>query len=125
MKDNMLLKIKEVSILKKISIFFKNIFHKKQKFEEYNSKPHEIKQENSVISEFKENRKIMDLQKQYETSIINEEDLTEEEKEKLIELYKEQISTIKDNIQTELKKLEFYKQKIIIAREKNNEKRVK
>ena len=59
--------------------------------------------------------------KQYEDSAIKEKDLTEEEKEKLIELYKEQISTIENNIATKLKELEFYKQKIMAAKEQRDD----
>lgn len=118
MKNNMLIKTENISIFRKILNFFKNIFHKKENTKQHTGKSQEIKQENNIINELGEKRKIIDLQKQYETGIVKEEDLTEAETKNLIELYKEQIGTIEYNIQTELKELEFYKQKIIIAREK-------
>ncbi len=118
MKNNMLVKTKDISIFRKILNSFKNIFYKKEKNEEYNTELQETKQENNIINEFEEKRKITELQKDYETNVIREEDLTEKEKEDLVKLYKEQIDTIENNIQTELKELEFYKQKIILAREK-------
>lgn len=96
----------------------KNIFDKKEKNEEYNTKLEKIKKEDNVINEFKQERKIAELQKKYENNVIIEEDLTETEKENLVKLYKEQIDTIENNIQTELTKLDFYKQKIILARKK-------
>lgn len=96
----------------------KNIFDKKEKNEEYNTKLEETKKEDNVINEFKQERKIAELQKKYENNVIIEEDLTETEKENLVKLYKEQIDTIENNIQTELTKLDFYKQKIILARKK-------
>ena len=118
MKNNMLIKTEDVSIFRRILNFFKNIFHKKEKPEEYNTQLQETKQENNITNEFEEKRKITELQENYETNVIREEDLTETEKEELVKLYKEQIDTIESNIQTELKELEFYKQKIILAREK-------
>ena len=96
----------------------KNIFDKKEKNEEYNTKLEETKKEDNVINEFKQERKIAELQKKYENNVIIEEDLTETEKENLVKLYKEQIDTIENNIQTELTELDFYKQKIILARKK-------
>ena len=118
MKNNMLIKTEDISIFRKILNFFKNIFHKEEKNEEYNTELQEIKQENNIINELEEKRKITELQKNYETNVIREEDLTEKEKANLAKLYKEQINTIENNIQTGLKELEFYKQKIILAREK-------
>lgn len=125
MKNNMLIKIENISIFKKILNFFNSIFHKKKNIEEYNIKLQETNQKNNknnIISEFEEKRKITELQKKYEANAIREEDLTETERNNLIILYKEQIDTIEGNIQAGLKELEFYKQKIILAREeeKNN-----
>ena len=111
MKNNICIK---TGIFKMI----KNIFDKKEKNEEYNTKLEKIKKEDNVINEFKQERKIAELQKKYENNVIREEDLTETEKENLVKLYKEQIDTIENNIQTELTKLDFYKQKIILARKK-------
>lgn len=96
----------------------KNIFDKKEKNKEYNTKLEETKKEDNVINEFKQERKMAELQEKYENNVIREEDLTETEKENLVKLYKEQIDTIENNIQTELTKLDFYKQKIILARKK-------
>lgn len=118
MKKNMLIKTEDISIFRRILNFFKSILHKKENNTEYNSELQETRQEINIINEFEEKRKIKELQQNYETNVIREEDLTEREKENLIELYKEQIDTIENNIQTELKKLEFYKQKIILAKEK-------
>jgi len=112
MKNNMLIKTEDISIFRKFLNFFKNIFCKKEKNKEYNIPLDEIKQESNIINEFKEKRKIIDLQKNFETNVIREEDLTEIEKENLVKLYKEQIHNIENNIQTALNELEFYKQKI-------------
>ena len=111
MKNNMLIKTEDISIFRKFLNFFKNIFRKKEKNEEYNTELQGTEKENNIIKEFEEKRKITELQKNYETNVIREEDLTETEKENLVKLYKEQIETIESNIQTGLKELEFYKQK--------------
>lgn len=60
-----------------------------------------------------EEKILLELQKKYEDGIIVEKDLSSEEKERLISLYKVQICNLKSNI-TDLKKdLEYYKNKII------------
>ena len=118
MKNNMLIKKEDISIFRKIINFFKNFFHKKENDKEYNSDLQETKQENNILNEYKEKRKIIELQKEYETNVIKEEDLTQTEKEDLIALYKEQIETIENNIQTGLKELDFYKQKILVSKKK-------
>lgn len=120
MKNNMLIKRENISIFRKILNFFKSIFHKEEKFKECNTELHEIKQNNNIKNDFEQKRKITELQEKYESDVIREEDLTEAEKENLVKLYKEQIDTIENNIQTGLKELDFYKQKIIVAREKAN-----
>lgn len=113
MKNNMLIRNED-----EILNFFKKIFHKKEKNEEFNIELQEAKKENNITNKLEERRKIAELQRQYEANTIKEEDLTEAEKESLIKLYKEQINTLKNNIQMEKKELELYKQKIIAAREK-------
>lgn len=122
MMNKMLIKSKDVSIFRKILKFFKNIFYKKEKNKEYNGELQEIKQEYNLINEFEQKRRILELQKKYEKNVIKEENLTETEKDNLIKQYKEQIDTIENNIQTGLRELEFYKQKIIVAREKAKKK---
>ena len=110
----MLVKIKKTGILYKALNFLKNIFFKQDKYNK--RKEYEIKQDNNLISKIKEKRKIIDLQNKYERCIIKEESLTEEEKEKLIALYQEQISELEEDINEKLENLELYKQKIIVAR---------
>ena len=58
-------------------------------------------------------RKLLELQKQYELGLIKEENLTIEERENLIKLYKEQINTLKINIHEYKQELNHYKNKII------------
>lgn len=66
-----------------------------------------------TIEEMKRKNKIINLQQKYEKGQIKEEDLTNQEKSELIELYEEQIETAKQNIEEEKRKLESYKQQLL------------
>lgn len=66
-----------------------------------------------LIEKLKEEREILKLQQKYDAGKITEDDLQEEEKEKLIVLYKKQIETLEMDIAINKKKLENYKNKII------------
>lgn len=61
------------------------------------------------IEEDKEEKRIRNLQRQFETGLISEEDLSEEDWIKLEELYEKQIAEAET-------KLEEYRQKIIRIR---------
>ena len=118
MKNNMLIKKENISIFRKILNFVKKIFDKKEKFKECNTELYEIKQDYNIKNSFDQKRNVAELQRKYESNVIREEDLTETEKNDLNKLYKEQIATIENNIQVGLKELDFYKQRIIVARKK-------
>lgn len=118
MKNNMLIKKENISIFRKILNFVKKIFDKKEKFKECNTELYEIKQDYNIKNSFDQKRNVAELQRKYESNVIREEDLTETEKNDLVKLYKEQIATIENNIQVGLKELDFYKQRIIVARKK-------
>ena len=74
----------------------------------------------NIIDKIKENNQLLQLQRDYEDGKILEEQLTEEQKEKLILLYKQQIKTINENIEVYNKKLDYYKDEIIKKRKKLN-----
>lgn len=114
----MLIKKENISIFRKILNFVKKIFDKKEKFKECNTELYEIKQDYNIKNSFDQKRNVAELQRKYESNVIREEDLTETEKNDLVKLYKEQIATIENNIQVGLKELDFYKQRIIVARKK-------
>lgn len=124
MDNNMLIKSDNSNIFRKIFNFFKKLFSKEENKEnndnndKYNIELQKKENENNSISILEQKQKILELQKKYENNLIKEDELTETEKESLVNLYKEQINTINNNIQTESKELDLYKQKIIIAREK-------
>lgn len=58
------------------------------------------------------------LQKEYEKGIIKEEELSEYEKEKLIELYKKQIKILEIDIDLKKEELLGYKEKILNVKQK-------
>ena len=64
------------------------------------------------IRGLQENRKILELQRKFEKGLIKESELSEEEKEKLIELYKEQIKSLCEDIKNNNMEIEKYKREI-------------
>ena len=85
------------SFLSKIKNFFRNLFAKKElKQDNIESKTtHNIVvnnnfKENIEIKRDEEATKIINLQKEYKAGNIKEEDMTDDEHKKLIELYKKQ-----------------------------------
>ena len=78
------------------------------------------KKDNSFINQLEENKKILNMQKYFESGELKEADLTEIEQEKLIKLYKEQIIDLKKDIENYRRTLKVYKQKILIAKSKLN-----
>ena len=65
------------------------------------------------ISQLKESRMILELQRKYENGLIKESELSEEEKEKLIKLYKEQIVSLYMDIKANDKEIQQYKKEIL------------
>lgn len=66
-----------------------------------------------LLEELEEQRKILELQRKYESGIVQEENLTEEEKEKLIALFNQQIEILERNIENYKKTLRYYRDKIL------------
>lgn len=117
-EEKMLIEIKEKNIFKKAINFIKRIFFKGKKqdlsyVEFYNN-------DNSFIKQFDENKKILNMQKRFESGELKETDLTEIEKSNLIKLYNEQIMDLKRDIENYKRALNSYKDKILVARSKLN-----
>lgn len=64
------------------------------------------------IRGLQESRKILELKRKFEKGLIKESELSEEEKEKLIELYKEQIKSLCEDIKNNNMEIEKYKREI-------------
>lgn len=116
--EKSLTKVQNKNTFDKIITFFKNMFTKKLKKEF--EKSIECNKENEVSKNINIENKfnILNLQKQFEKGLINEEELKEEEKEQLILLYKEQIDNIKNNINFKKQELNKYKMEILNLKKK-------
>lgn len=95
-KENLIIKIKR---------FFKKLFGKKERIQENTDNKKELNntdknsfRENIEIKQDEEELKIIKLQKEYKAGNIHEEDMTDEEHEKLIDLYKKQNRELKEKI---------------------------
>lgn len=119
MNNNMLIKIDErTSIFQKIRNFLKNVFNKNSSFENVSIYENHVYEKNNFITDLKEKREILTLQEQFETGKILEENISADQKNYLINLYKEQIKTLEENLNIYKNKLETYKTKIIEAKKK-------
>lgn len=98
--------------------FIKQVFSKKQA-ENFIDKEFSQK-DSSFINKFEEERKILNLQMRFESGDIKEADLTELEKEKLLNLYNQQIRDLKRDIENNKRIFDSYKKKIIAIRRKLN-----
>lgn len=116
-QEKLLVQINENSIFYKIKSFFKNLFHKDKKIEENivneentknNTKIEEKESEflESIKNIENEETKLLKIQKQFRNGEIKEDDLTEEQKKSLYDLYDKQIVNLR-------KSNEFRKNKIL------------
>lgn len=97
-QDNSL-SIQKVSILEKISSYFKALFHKKPKIEPQKELTEIEKSKNNFWKNIKleeklEDQELLELQRKVATKEINIEDLEIEEIKRLTELYKRQTERI-------------------------------
>jgi hypothetical protein len=104
MKNNKLIVYKK-SIFRKISEFFKKIFSKKEVLSKEviitNEKNNNFL-ENIQIKEDKEELRLLQLKQQYENGEIDEEEISDEDVDKLCELYKKETDEL--NADTERRK---------------------
>ena len=104
MKNNKLIVYKK-SIFRKISEFFNKIFSKKEVLSKEviitNEKNNNFL-ENIQIKEDKEELRLLQLKQQYENGEIDEEEISDEDVDKLCELYKKETDEL--NADTERRK---------------------
>lgn len=105
MKNNKLMVYKE-NIFTKISKFFKNIFFRKKEDDISVIKENNSSKENFIesiqIREDEEERRLKNLQLQYDNGEIDEEDISYEDMERLIEMYEKETDEL--NADTERRK---------------------
>lgn len=123
-QEKSLVKVNENSIFYKIKSFFRNLFHKDKEIE--NIIPNEtISNDNIVKDDYKkstfieslknienEDTLLLKLQKKYRSGEIKEEDLTEEQKSSLCDLYDKQIADLRKSNEIRKNKLLQYKKKL-------------
>lgn len=101
-----IIKYEEQGFFSKIRSFFSNLFKKKNfnnvqpNLEEQGNEKQNCFRKNIEIKSDDDELKIIDLQKQYKAGEIKEEDMTDDEHKKLIELYKKQNYNLKNKIET-------------------------
>lgn len=123
-KENkkLMIKVNENSFFYKIKRIFKNLFNKKTKGIEDNGFEIErqVVSENNTRNSFIENikdmseneeTKLMNLQKQFENGQIIEEQLSEQQRFSLSELYDKQIADLRKSNELRKKRLLEYKMK--------------
>ena len=106
MKNNKLISYKE-NIFTKISNFFKKLFFRKKKYITeyinetliYNKHCKENFIDNILIKEDEEQKRLKTLQLQYDNGEIDEDDISEEDIDKLIEMYEKETEEL--NVDTE------------------------
>lgn len=108
--------LKKENIFKKFFIFIKRFFSKDD-LKALNPVEPTIKT-NNFINEFEHSRKILSLQKDFEVGIVKEEDLTEEEKSNLMNLYRKQIEDLNKDISSYQRALKMYDEKIAVVQAK-------
>lgn len=69
-----------------------------------------------MINSFQRYNKLLELQKCFEQGTIKEEDLSEEQKSSLMELYKKQIEDLQKDIDKNKQDINLYKERIIKIR---------
>jgi len=114
MKNNNLITYKE-NIFTKISNFFKKLFFRKKEVSTesideafiYNNQHKENFIENIAIKEDAEEKRLKILQLQYDNGEIDEEDISEEDMDKLIEMYQKETEELKAD--TERRKIHIAK----------------
>lgn len=111
-------KQENLSIWKRIVSFVKRIFGINDVLLIDSPKEEEYTARENTIEELSHQYKIMKLQKDYESGVIKEEELSDYEKESLMELYKKQVEILEINIAIKKQELLSYKEKILKVKQK-------
>ena len=96
MKNNKLIKYKE-NVFTKISNFFRKIFLKEKGYVNENCKKELAFNHNIRVEENQEEKRLKKLQLQYDNGDIKEDDISEEDIDKLIEMYEKEIKELNED----------------------------
>lgn len=109
--ENMLIVYKKPNIFKRIQIFLRKVFNKNSpEYSENELRKEELHYYNLLLD--------------YDDGYVNENDLTEKDKEKLTNLYTKQISTLEISIQMRKDTLKKCTEKIIHVKSKIENKEI-
>ena len=103
----------QVSIWNKIIKLIKNVFIKKDVLLIESVKENKNISKNNLIDELSRENRVRTLQRAYEEGNVKLSEISDEDKNNLINLYKQQIKTLEDNINNKKIKLNNYKNKIL------------
>lgn len=125
-QEKKLMKRNENSIFYKIKKFFMKLFNKKDVVAKDIEEQQESTRKNN--SAFKDNmkveklndEKVLELQQKYRNGIVSVKELTNEEIDKLCDLYDEQIEELKKEIKAKSGAIEAYKKRKQYKFKKNN-----
>ena len=94
------------NFISKIKKMFRNLFSNREKIQDNTNTEKMIRdvenntfKENIIVKHDEEELKVIKLQKEYKAGKIFEEDMTDEERSKLIELYQKQNKELKEKIE--------------------------
>lgn len=109
-----LIKKEKTSILHKIRSFLRSFFGAKHTDSSINI----VDSNNRFRKEFEDERRILVIQEKYEKGTITEDDISNEDKQKLVQLYQKQISDLEVDIEMHKRELEMYRKNILCAKSK-------
>ena len=125
-QEKKLMKKNENSIISKIKRFFTKLFNKQDEVVEVGEEQQDYAQKNN--SAFKDNMKVeelteervLELRQKYRNGDVSLKELTNEEIDKLCELYDEQISELQKRIESKRSIIEEYKKNKPYRIKRNN-----
>lgn len=125
-QEKKLTKRNKNSIVYKIKKFFMKLFNKKdvvaeniEEQQESTRKNNSAFKDNMKVEELNDN-KVLELQQKYRNGIVSVKELTNEEIDKLCDLYDEQIEKLKKEIKAKSGAIEEYKKRKKYRFKKNN-----
>lgn len=116
-KEESLTPVNKQNLFTRIKMFFKRIVGKKEETEDLNLQIEKDVIQNKEKTKFKESVKkiedeqteLLKLQNKFRNGEIKKGDLSQEQIDKLCELYDKQIESLKKSIETRRKRIEEYK----------------
>ncbi|MBQ7668162.1 MAG: hypothetical protein IJS47_02420 [Clostridia bacterium] len=116
MAETSLIKYEKKSFFEKISDFLKTKFSKKKVVVPVVEISYAKDTKNEFDNTFEKKQLVLTLQKEYESGRILEEKMTKLQKDALINLYKEQILALQQEKEYYTKRLNTYKEKILLVK---------